>query len=277
MNMEPLVENYYGSGRIMEKIETGLKLAGKDINSLTIDDLAPLDGFHSRGRKATREVAELTVIRESDLVLDVGCGLGGTARYLSDNYKCHVAGIDLTKEFIAIGKKLTGMVGLSDRVELRHGNALEIPYEAGSFDIVWTDHVQMNIADKHRFYAEIARVLKPNGRLLFHDVFRGPGATPLYPTPWAGNESISFLSTEREARSLIEQAGLKIDQWLIKVRESIEFFRRVVARIEAKGQPAIGIHVLMGDNTKEKLQTYLRNLSENRVSIALGMAQKDSS
>jgi ubiquinone/menaquinone biosynthesis C-methylase UbiE len=160
-------------------------------------------------------------------------------------------------------------------VELRHGSALKIPYEDERFDIVWTEHVQMNIPDKNRFYSEIARVLKPGGRLLFHDIFRGPGDPPFYPTPWAENESISALTTGKEARSIIEQVGLKIDQWLVKVQESIEFFQRILARIEADGPPPIGTHLLMGDNAKDKLQNILRNLSEDRVSVALGMAHKN--
>jgi ubiquinone/menaquinone biosynthesis C-methylase UbiE len=275
MNIDSLVDKYYGFGGIMEKIEAGLNLAGKDVNSLTVDDLAPIDEFHIRGRESTLEVAELSKLGASDLVLDVGCGLGGTARYLSEKFKCNVVGIDLTEEYISIGKKLTEFVGLSDRVELRHGSALKIPYEDERFDIVWTEHVQMNIADKNRFYSEIARVLKPGGRLLFHDIFRGLGDPPFYPTPWAENESISALTTGREARSIIEQVGLKIDQWLVKVQESIEFFQRILARIEADGPPPIGTHLLMGDNAKDKLQNILRNLSEDRVSVALGMVHKN--
>jgi ubiquinone/menaquinone biosynthesis C-methylase UbiE len=275
MNIDALVEKHYGFGGIMVKIEAGLNLAGKDVNSLTVDDLAPIDEFHIRGRESTLEVAKLAKLKASDLVLDVGCGLGGTARYLSEKYKCNVVGIDLTEEYISIGKKLTEFVGLSDRVELRHGSALKIPYEDERFDIVWTEHVQMNIADKNRFYSEIARVLKPGGRLLFHDIFRGLGDPPLYPTPWAEDESISALVTGREARSIIEQVGLEIDQWLVKVQESIEFFQMRLAQIEADGPPSIGSHLLMGDNVKDKLQNLLLNLSEDRVSVALGMAHKN--
>jgi ubiquinone/menaquinone biosynthesis C-methylase UbiE len=273
-NLDTLVVKYYGSGGIMKKIEAGLNLAGKDVNSLKVDDLAPIDEFHTRGRESTREVADLAKLKASDLVLDVGCGLGGTARYLAERYKCNVVGIDLTEEYISVGKKLTELVGLSDRVELRHGSALEIPYEDERFDNVWTEHVQMNIVNKKRFYSEIARVLKPGGRLLFHDIFRGIGDSPFYPTPWAEDESISALATETEARLIIEQVGLEIDQWIVKVQESIEFFKRVSAKIAAKGPPPIGLHLLMGDNAKDKLQNYIRNLSENRVSVVLGMAHK---
>jgi ubiquinone/menaquinone biosynthesis C-methylase UbiE len=274
MNMDALVEKYYGFGGIMQKIEAGISLAGEDVSSLRVDDLAPIDEFHTRGRESTLEVAGLANLKASDLVLDVGCGLGGTARYLAERYKCNVAGIDLTEEYISVGKKLTELIGLSDRVELSHGSALELPYEDESFDIVWTEHVQMHIADKNRFYAEIARVLKPGGRLLFHDIFRGPGGPPLYPTPWAEDESISTLATETEARSIIEQLGLEIDQWLEKVQASIEFCKMKVAQIESDGPPAMGTHLLMGDNAKDKLQNYLRNLSEDRVSVAMGMAHK---
>ena len=274
MRADTLVDKHYGFGGIMEKIEAGLNLAGKDADSLTVDDLAPIDEFHIRGRESTLEVAKLAKLKASDLVLDVGCGLGGTARYLSEKYKCNVVGIDLTEEYISVGKKLTELVGLSDRVELRHGSALEIPYEDERFDIVWTEHVQMNIADKNRFYSEIARVLKPSGCLLFHDIFRGLGDPPFYPAPWAEDESISFLATETEARSIIEQVGLEIDQWIVKLQDSIEFFKRASARIAADGPPPLGIHLLMGDNAKEKLHNQVRNLTEDRVSVALGMAHK---
>ncbi len=273
-DIDARIDKHYGFGGIMEKIEAGLKAAGKDVNSITVDDLAPIDQFHTRGRDSTLEVVGLAKLKPSDLVLDVGCGLGGTARFLAEQYSCSVAGIDLTEEYISVGKRLTELVDLSNRVELRQGSALEIPYEDEWFDVVWTEHVQMNIADKNRFYSEIARVLKPGGPLLFHDIFRGSGDSPFYPTPWAEDESISALVTEPEARSVMAQVGLAIDQWIGKVQESIEFFSEVSARIEADGPPPIGIHLLMGDNASDKLQNYVRNLNEDRVSVALGMAIK---
>lgn len=274
MNADALVNKHYGFGGIMEKIEAGLDLSGKGLESLSVDDLAPIDEFHTRGRESTLEVAELASIRASDLVLDVGCGLGGTARHLAERYRCQVVGIDLTEEYISVGRRLTDLVGLSDQVELRRGSALAIPYPAEWFDLAWTEHVQMNIADKSRFYEEISRVLKPGGRLLFHDIFRGLGGAPFYPTPWAEDESISYLATEKKVRAVMSQVGLEIDQWIVKVRESIDFFERFAAQLEADGPPPIGIHLLMGDNARDKLQNYVRNLSEHRVSVVLGMAQK---
>ncbi len=268
------VDSHYGVGGIMEMIEAGLISAGKNLHSLSVDDLAPIDGFHTRGRTSTLEVAQLTDIKSADLILDVGCGLGGTVRYLANRYQCHVTGIDLTNEYISVGKKLNKLVNMDHKVELRQASALEIPFEDACFDIVWTEHAQMNIADKNQFYSEVARVLKPGGRLLFHDVFRGKGGKPVYPVPWAEDESISALITEESAQSTMENSGLHVAQWIVKTRESVDFFKTVSTSIEANGPPPIGIHLLMGDNAKEKLSNQARNLNEGRVSVALGMACK---
>lgn len=66
---------------------------------------------------------------------------------------------------------------------------------------------------------------------------------------------------------------MKSPSWPV-CRRPIAFFENVFARIANDGPPPIGIHLLMGDNAKDKLQNYLRNLNENRVSVALGMARK---
>lgn len=271
------INNHYGFGSIYEQIKTGLEAAGKNMDALNVDDLAPIDEFHTRGRESTLEVANLANLSGSDHVLDVGCGLGGTARHLAETYGCHVTGMDLTQEYIDVGQSLTELVGLRDRITLRQGSALDVPFEDNEFDVVWTEHVQMNIADKARFYSEIGRVLKPGGRFLFHDIFRGPGDPPHYPVPWAEDESLSSLATENAARSHMESAGMDIVHWYGKVDESIDFFRKVAARIAEAGPPPIGIHLLMGDNAHIKLQNYVTNMREKRLTVAMGMAHGQES
>ena len=114
-------------------------------------------------------------------VLDVGSGLGGSARYLAGEHGCRVTGIDLTKEYVDVANALAELVGMKNLVTFRQASALDLPFADGSFDVVWTQHVQMNIADKRAFYSQIARVLAPRGRLLFHDIFQGPGVFSTIP------------------------------------------------------------------------------------------------
>ena len=79
-------------------------------------------------------------------------------------YNCQITGIDLTEEYCQVATELASRVGLFDRVRYQQGSALAMPFPDNSFDIAYTQHVAMNIADKAGLYREIARVLKPRGR-----------------------------------------------------------------------------------------------------------------
>ncbi len=167
------IDKHYGISGILNSILDGLESSGKDLHALKPDDLAPVDEFHTRGKESTIEIAHLAQLQSHHNVLDVGCGLGGSARYIANEYGCSVVGIDLTDEYVDVANKLTEFVKLTDKVSFKQGSALELPFPSENFDIVWTEHTQMNIADKGKFYSELSRVLKPKGRLVFHDVFLG--------------------------------------------------------------------------------------------------------
>jgi cyclopropane fatty-acyl-phospholipid synthase-like methyltransferase len=81
------------------------------------------------------DARKITLTQDSR-VLDIGCGLGGPARYLANSYGCRVDGIDLTPELIETGQVLTERCGLSGRVVLRIGDALDLPYPDEAFDVV---------------------------------------------------------------------------------------------------------------------------------------------
>ncbi|MFK5974649.1 MAG: methyltransferase domain-containing protein [Flavobacteriaceae bacterium] len=85
------------------------------------------------------------------------------------------------------------MVGLSGKTNFVYGDALELPFKDKTFDVVWTQHVQMNINDKIKFYTEINRVLSDTGTFIYYDVFKKGNKKVQYPMPWAENSDISFL------------------------------------------------------------------------------------
>ena len=169
------VAAHYDQQGVLDRILAGLVAAGKDLAKLTIDDLAPVDEFHSRRRRATEELAALLAPTASDHVVDVGSGIGGPSRYLAATYGCRVSGVDLTPAFVAAATGLTERVGLTDKVDFRIGSALALQFPDASFDLAWSQNVAMNIQDRPRYYAEMRRVLKPGGRLAIQDVAQGPG------------------------------------------------------------------------------------------------------
>ncbi len=272
---ENAVNNHYGISGILKSILDGLESSGKDLNSLTPGDLAPIDEFHTRGKESTIEIAKLAEIQPDQSILDVGCGLGGSARYIADQFGCSIMGLDLTKEYIDVAKKLTEFVGLTDKISFKQGSALELPFPSGHFDIVWTEHTQMNISNKERFYGELSRVLKPKGRLVFHDIFAGDAVEPYFPAPWAEHESLSSLCTQEQAKTSIQNSNLTIEKWVDKSSLSLPFFKEMLQKIEQVGPPPLGLHLLMGKTAKTKLINQVRNLEENRISVVQGSALKN--
>ena len=103
--------------------------------------------------------------KASDHLLDIGCGIGGPARWIAAKYGCHVTGVDLTAEFCEAARELNSLSGLADRVQILHGSALSLPLPDNSFDRAYSQAALMNISDKRGVFREALRVLRPGGSL----------------------------------------------------------------------------------------------------------------
>lgn len=265
----PAVE-HYGRPGLGDAILGALKAAGKDVDHLTPDDLAPLDEFHTRGRTATVDLARLLALQASDHVLDIGCGIGGPSRYLATTFGCRVVGLDLSPEFCRVAAMLSERTGFADKVEYRQGDALALPFADRSFDVVWSQNVVMNIADRGRLYGEIWRVLKPNGRYAFADVVAGSGGTPHFPVPWAQQPSSSALVSADDTRSNLAAAGFRVVAFQDQTEDAIAQQR---ARTQAVGGPAtLGVHIVLGPDGLTMLKNSVRNFEERRIGLVQGVA-----
>lgn len=265
----PKVQDHYGRGGLLDRILIALAEAGKDIEHLTIDDLAPVDEFHGRQRRATEELAAMLAPQAGGRLLDIGSGIGGPSRYLAKVCGCRVSGIDLTAEFVAAAVDLTRRAGLSDKVDFRQGSALALPFADASFDLAWSQNVAMNIADRPRWYAEMHRVLRPGGRLALQDVAQGPAGKVHFPVPWADTPAISFLRTPEETRALLEAAGFTVQAWRDNSEVAIAEFDADRARAAANpgGRPALGINLIVGPDFLEKMRNSQRSLREGRTRL----------
>lgn len=265
------VADHYAVPDLGERLLAALAAAGHDLEALDVDDLAPFDAFHTRGRAATEELAAEVALEAGARVLDVGCGIGGTSRYLAARHGCHVTGVDLTEEYVRAAERLSARTGLAVRTTFRQASALELPFAARSFDVVWTEHVQMNVADKARFYGEIARVLRPGGRLAFHDLFAGPATTPLaFPVPWASHAGLSHLASPESVRALLAAFGFEELHWRDVTAQAREFFHHVSA---GPSRP-LGLALLMGDSAREKLGNVLANLEADRLRVVRAVLRR---
>src|SRR4051812_15084234 len=220
--------------------ETILQAIGKEVTHITRADLAPIDEFHVRGQEVSRELAIAASLQPGTRILDAGCGLGGACRLLAAEFGCDVTGIDITGDYIRTAEKLSVLTGLQHSTRFVQGSVLALPFGENAFDAVWTQHVQMNVADKKKFYGEINRVLTTGGQFIYYDILAN--AEPVhYPVPWAADASLSFLITSPQLHTLLTQTGFQRVQVTDETEKAIGYFNKLFARIAQKGIPALGL------------------------------------
>jgi sarcosine/dimethylglycine N-methyltransferase len=207
------IETQYSTGASRQGIEQALVAAGKDLDHLRPADLALLEDFHTMGRIATAQLADLVQITPDDEVLDAGCGIGGTARYIAQRSRCHVIAVDLTEEYCQTARWLNQLAGLEDRISVRQADVTNLPFQDATFTLMFSQHVQMNVADKSLLYEEARRVLADGGRLGVWDIVAGENGEPDFPMPWADRPEYSHLTTPDRLRTAIETSGFEIEQW----------------------------------------------------------------
>jgi ubiquinone/menaquinone biosynthesis C-methylase UbiE len=271
--MDP-VSRHYGLSGVLEAILEALRAGGKDLDQLKPPDLAPVDEFHIRGREATVELAAMAAVDAGMRVLDVGSGVGGSARYLASEFGCRVTGVDLTPQYCETAAALSQWVGLGGLTEFCCASALQMPFEDAAFELVWTQHAQMNIADKPRLYREIARVLRPGGRFVFHDILAGPGGPPHFPVHWAEEPAMSFLIAPDALRDLLERTGFRVRVWRDTTEVARHWFLNAWEKRRVTGAPPLGLHLLMGPTAPSKFANVAKNLREERITVFQGVLER---
>jgi MPBQ/MSBQ methyltransferase len=202
-------------GDILAAVLGALEAAGTDVTAaLRYEDMGSIDHFHGGALAATRALAKLGELSAGERVLDMGGGFGGPARTLAAEFGCNATVLDPTESFIQAGRALTDRLGLREVVEFHLGSGLAMPFADEQFDVLWTQNASMNIPDKAGLVAEQRRVLRPGGRLVFQEIFAGPGGELVCPVPWARDPATSFLVPPDQVRTLLREAGFEERAWL---------------------------------------------------------------
>jgi ubiquinone/menaquinone biosynthesis C-methylase UbiE len=259
------IENFWTRGDLHSRIHQAMSLSGLNQKKLEIEDLFPIDQYHARGIRATVDLGKRMPIRENQSILDIGCGLGGPARYYAKKFKCHITGIDITPSFVEIGNEFNKLTSMSSMVELNVGNGEKLEFKNEIFDGAYSQHVTMNISDRIKFFSEAYRVLKKGSFFAFTEHGLGPTGNPIFPLPWADNQDMSFLLQPKETVTLLKEIGF-INIKLIETGDKyIEGYEKLIQKQPKSEKPTLGIHVIGGSSMHERSINSMRSIKENRT------------
>ncbi len=277
MKNDKRISTHYLHGNLLSAIRAGLEKQGIQPENTSVEDLGPVDEFHIGGRAASIHFLDQLKISASQSILDIGCGLGGAARFAAKTYGAKITGIDLTSEYVEVGQRLCEWVGLADSITLQQGSALSLPFEDASFDGAFMMHVGMNIEDKHVLFSEVSRVLKSGAKFGIYDIMKANDEELIYPVPWATTHETSWVAEPKDYRVELEANGFVVAGENNRHDFAMDFFKRMMAATEAAGgPPPLGLHVLMQQTTAEKIRNMVANLAAGRISPIEMIAIKDA-
>jgi phosphoethanolamine N-methyltransferase len=159
------------------------------------------------GRELAFELIAQMALAPGARVLDVGCGLGGSAFVMARDFELRVDAIDLSKNMLGLARRKLDANGLADKVNLQWGDCLELDCE-GRYDAIYSRDVFLHIADKARLFGVLQRALRPAGKLLFSDYCCGPKPWSDEFTAYVQARGYSLHTTEEYAE-LLANAGFE--------------------------------------------------------------------
>jgi len=177
-------ELYHTHPLTADAVLARLRREGKDLHAVTVFDLSAgefpdiCDMDHIGGIEYVEVLASLSTITTQSRVIDVGCGLGGTARYLAAVHKCQVIGLDITPFRLKDAIRLTELLDLQALAQFVLADAIRIPFADDYFDVVIGQSAWSHIEDKLTLLKECYRVLTPGGTIAFEDSLEGSRPCP---------------------------------------------------------------------------------------------------
>jgi len=195
--------------------------------------------IHVGGAEETAVLASKAGITASSAVLDVCSALGGPARHLASSIGCTVVGLDGTKKMHDEALRRTRAAGLDAQITYRLGNALDMPFGAATFDVVWGQDAWCYVTDKARLIQECARLVKPGGVVAFTDWLE---TGPMTDERWTALNTFMvfpYLETLDGYADLARSAGLDVIEREDLSGDFAPQIRRYLDALEEQHRPAI--------------------------------------
>jgi ubiquinone/menaquinone biosynthesis C-methylase UbiE len=268
------INQHYAQEGLGQVSIAAVKDALRDTNGLTVERMLTFDQLHIGGRSASLRLARQARLSSIEKVLDAGCGLGGSSRLLARYFGSQVFGMDLTAPFCRLAHRLSRTANLDGLTFFLRADLNRLPVREGTFDVVWAQHILMNVREKGRLLSEFARILKPSGRLLVHEVVKGDNQPVHYPVPWAADASLNYLCSAASLESKLHRAQFHIGTLQDESASALAWFaKRALSAVPERVLPPQAPENANRRNAALIRGNVWHNLKENRIRVVQGVFQ----
>jgi ubiquinone/menaquinone biosynthesis C-methylase UbiE len=140
-----------------------------ELDDSRLMSLTQVFGMRPSRLKLIADAVRIAELSDTHTILEVGCGNGAAAAFLSQKYGCNVIGIDSSERMIASAAKQAEAERLAYNVDFLVADAVNLPFPDSMFDTIICEAVFSTLVDKDRAAKEFRRVLRAGGKLLILD------------------------------------------------------------------------------------------------------------
>ena len=241
-------------------------LSGLSEQDLAVDNTTEItDQNHIGGLRFVEELARRAGIGPTSRVLDLGCGLGGSARSLASMFDCRVHGIDFSPKRCREASRLTALVGLSHLVTFSCGDFRSARVPVHMFDVLWGQSAWVHMDDKRKFIRRWSRALKDGGRIAMEDAFLKAlpsGVAQHKILKQLENQWKSYLVSIQEWVNVLKTESFVISTCEDHTEQMTDHFRKLLKA--SRGNPDIPKEEVIAWRNAVRLSDY-GLLSYNRV------------
>lgn len=266
---------------LWQTISDTLTQADIPLSRLSTDLLAPIDQLHIGGRKATQHLIDQADLAPDSRILEIGSGLGGSARLIADRIPCHITAVDITPSFIFASKQINRQLGYH-QIRSVCADACLPQVEPGTQDAAISQHTLMNIKDRRKLLSTLHASLKPGGKLLLHEVLAGNNSDALtLPVPWASEPAHSHLPGQVALIKALEEQGFALRS-ISNVSQEALAWRDKHSKREAgeseqgrtQQQSPLNPRLIFGERFIRMGQNVMTNLADDKVQVVEAIFEK---
>ncbi|MFO7748734.1 MAG: methyltransferase domain-containing protein [Desulfobacteraceae bacterium] len=195
----------------------------------------PEEDIFTASRRTVKKMASLTKpITAKTKVLDIGSGIGGSARYLAKTYGCSVTALNLSEKENQRHRKMNKEQNLDHLITVVDGNFENITQPDNTFDIVWSQDAILHSGNREKVLAEALRVLKKGGEMVFTDPMQTEDCYEEYLNPILERILLESLATPEFYCNTAEQLGMKVHNYINQPQCLVNHYAKVLEDTSVK-------------------------------------------